>query len=378
MTLFPRRKPSSMKSKHFLLWLVVIFAAIGLSACSGATLVNSWPGLTTDGETAYLAAGAHVYAVRLSDGHELWRYPAKSNNGLQFIAPPVLTPDGSLIIGSAGSDHRLFALDLSRPDPATNAPLEKWTFVDAQDRWIAGVLVEEDKVFAANTDGNVYVLDLTDGLSSKKAIAQIELGGPLWSRPVSNGELVFVTSMNHFLHAFDLHTYTSPWPPIDLGGAAPGSPLIGPDGNVYVGSFASQVLRVDPASGQATPFASTQGWVWGEAALEGESLYFGDLEGNFYAYQSDGQRTWSIQPDGPVVGSPLVMSDYVIFATESGSLYAVDRQGKIVWQRQIGGKIYTTPITNGEYILVAPMQAEFALSAHDLNGSQVWSYTPEK
>lgn len=378
MTPFPRRKFSSMKSKHFLLSLIVLVAALWLSACSGASLVNSWPGLASDGETAYLAAGAHLYAIRLSDGHELWRYPAKASNGLQFIAQPVLAPDGSLIIGSAGSDHRLVALDPSRLDPATNAPLEKWIFTDAKDRWIAGVLVLENKVFAANTDGNVYVLDLEDGLSTKKALKQIELGGPLWSRPVSNGELVFVTSMNHFLHAFDVQTYTSPWPAIDLGGAAPGSPLIGPDGNLYVGSFASQVVRVDPVTGQVTPFASTQGWVWGGAALEGETLYFGDLEGNFYAYQANGEQSWSIQPDGPVVGSPLVTPDAVVFATESGSLYAVDRAGKIVWQREVGGKIYTTPVAGGEYILVAPMQGEFALSAHDLNGSQVWSYIPEK
>jgi len=367
-----------MKSKHFLLPLVVLLAALWLSACSGAALVNSWPGLTSDNETAYLAAGAHVYAIRLSDGHELWRYPAKANNNLQFIAPPVLAPDGTLIIGSTGADHRLVALDLTRLDPDTQAPLEKWTFTDAQDRWIAGVLVLDDKIFAPNTDGNVYVLDLTDGLSTKKAIEQIDLGAPLWSQPVSNGTLVFVTSMNHLLHAFDAQTYASPWPPIDLGGAAPGSPLLGPDGSLYVGSFASQIVRVDAATGQATTFASTQGWVWGGATLDGDTLYFGDLEGNFYAYHSDGQQAWSIQPDGPVVGSPLILPDFIVFATESGSVYAVDRQGKIVWQREVGGKIYTTPVANNEYILIAPMQAEFTLSAHDLNGSPVWSFTPEK
>jgi len=367
-----------MKSKYFLLLLVVILAALWLSACSGATLVNSWPGLASDGETAYLASGSYLYAIRISDGREIWRYPAKASNGIQFIAQPVLAPDGTIIIGSAGTDHRLVALDPSRIDPETNAPMEKWIFSEAKDRWIAGALVLEDKVFAANTDGTLYVLELEDGLATKKALEQIELGGPLWSQPVSDGKRVFLTSMNHYLHAIDQETYTSPWPSIDLDGAAPGSPLIGPDGKLYVGSFASKVVQVDPATGQASPFAATQGWVWGGPVLDGDAMYFGDLEGNFYAYETDGQQAWSIQPDGPLVGSPLVTLDYIVFVTESGSLYAIDREGKIVWQREVGGSIYTVPVTGGEYILVAPMQAEFALSAHDANGAQVWSFTPEK
>jgi len=367
-----------MKIKHFLFGFVLILAVFSLSACSGATLVNSWPGLASDGETAYLASGPYLYAIRINDGKEIWRYPDKTSNGVQFIAQPVLTPDGTLIIGSAGTDHRLVALDTNRLDPATNTPMEKWVFSEAKDRWIAGVLVQDDKVFAANTDGTMYVLELEEDLSSITGIQKIELGGPLWSQPVSDGKLVYITSMNHHLHAIDPLTYTSPWPSIDLGGAAPGSPLIGPDGNLYVGSFASKVMKVDPATGNVTPFTTTEGWVWGGAALDGDTLYFGDLEGNLYAFKTSGEQVWSIQPDGPLVGSPLVMTEYIVFVTESGTLYAVDQEGKITWQRTIGGKIYTTPVTDNEKILVAPMQAEFALTAHDSNGSQVWVFTPEK
>jgi outer membrane protein assembly factor BamB len=66
-----------------------------------------------------------------------------------------------------------------------------------------------------------------------------------------------------------------------------------------------------------------------------------------------------------------------LLATESGSVYAIDRDGKVLWSEDVGGKIYTTPIAVGELTVVAPLETEFYLAALDLNGRQVWTFTPE-
>jgi outer membrane protein assembly factor BamB len=187
-----------------------------------------------------------------------------------------------------------------------------------------------------------------------------------------------VASLDHHLHAIDPETYELAWPAIDLGGAAPGTPLVGPDGGLYVGSFASQVVKVDPAAGSDTLLASTPGWVWGGPVSDGQKIYFGDLEGHLFAVDAaSGSQSWSIQPDGPVVGSPLVVSENIVFATESGSVYAVDSNGQIVWQRDVGGQIYTSPVFGTDRIIVAPIQADFSLTVLDTNGNQAWTFTPE-
>lgn len=369
-----------MKPKFIFFVLVVALAAVLLSGCTGqAGFSNSWPGLASDGETAYLATGQYIYAINLSDGREIWRYPAKGNNSLQFIAQPVIAPDGTIVIGSAGSDHRLVALDPSNlSGDEFKSPAEKWIFSEAKSSWVAGALILENKVFAPNSDGTLYVLDLQDGLSSKSALQKIQLGGVLWSQPSTDGSLVYVASVDHYLYAIDPETYEFAWPAIDLGGAAPGTPLVGPDGNVYIGSFASEVVKVDPVTGKDTPLTSTQGWIWGGPVTDGQNIYFGDLEGNLFAIDAaSGKQSWSIQPDGPVVGSPLVTAENIVFATESGSVYAVDNEGKIVWQREVGGQIYTSPVTGTDRIIVAPMQAEFSLAVLDNNGNQVWTFKPE-
>ena len=370
-----------MKPKYILFVLVIAITALLLSGCaSRAGLTASWPGLASDGETAYLASGHYLYAIRLNDGNEIWRYPAKSSNSLQFIAQPVIAPDGTIVIGSAGSDHRLVALDPSnlQSGEGINTPVEKWTFTEAKSSWVAGALILDDKVFAPNSDGTLYVLDLQDGLSTKSALKKIELGGALWAQPSTDGNLVYVSSLDHHLHAIDPETYEFAWPAIDLGGAAPGTPLVGPDGNVYVGSFASEVVKVDPVTGADTLLTSTQGWVWGGPVSDGQNIYFGDLEGNLFAVDAaSGNQSWSIQPDGPVVGSPLITNDAIVFATESGSIYAVDAEGRIVWQREVGGQIYTSPVAGADRIVVAPMQAEFSFAVLDNNGNQVWTFKPE-
>jgi outer membrane protein assembly factor BamB len=366
-----------MKSKRAPLIFVLVLAALLLSGCSRALLGNSWPGLTTDGENAYLAAGQHVYAIRISDGREIWRYPGNASNSLQFIAPPVIAPDGTIVLGSAGTDHSLVAIDPTRIDVETNAPEEAWIFSGAADRWIAPPLIVDDKVFAPNTDGTLYVISLQDGLTNKTAEREIELDAPLWAQPVTDGEQVFVSTMDHRLHAIDASTYEDAWPALELGGAIPGSPLVTAEDELYVGSFASEVVKVTTETGVNAPFFSTEGWVWSALVVADQVLYFGDLEGNFYAVRTSGEQLWSIRPDGPVVGSPLLMPDYVVFATESGTVYAVDQQGNIVWQRVIGGQIYTDPVGGGERILVAPLKADFLLSALDTNGNQVWNFQPE-
>ena len=313
-----------------------------------------------------------MYAVSLADGKEVWRYPEKADSKLQFVARPAVAEDGTVIIGSLGNDHSLIALD-----PANGNPQEKWIFTGAKDRWIGTPLIVGELVFAPNADGYLYVLDMQAGVT-KQYLEKIQLGGASWSQPTTDGNLVYITTVNHHVVAVDPASYKTVWTTDELGGAAPGSPLVGPDGNLFVGTFNSEVVKVDAKNGRFSSFAAAQNWVWGEPVTDGEIIYFGDLEGFFHAIDSaSGKELWSIQPDGPIVGNGLVMTDFVVFATESGSVYAVDRDGNIVWQQNVGGKIYTAPVANADRIVVAPMEAEFKLIFLDTNGNQINTFVPE-
>src|SRR5512146_94944 len=205
--------------KKLVLVITILLGAFLLSACAGgAVRGTSWRGLSADANTAYLADGGAIYAINLSNGTELWKYPGSSK--LIFYAPPVVTPDGLVIVGSAGTDHSLIALNPKTINPDTKAPAEAWKFLGAKDHWVAAPLVLNNKLFAVNSDGNLYVLDLQDGQSVKQATV-VKLDGRLWSQPTTDGQRVYITSLDHSVIAVDANTYAVLWHE-DLGGAVPG------------------------------------------------------------------------------------------------------------------------------------------------------------
>jgi outer membrane protein assembly factor BamB len=364
--------------KKLIIVTMILFGAVFLSACSGGAVRGmSWPGLAADGKTAYLADGSFVYAVNLSDGAELWRYPGSRNGKLTFYSTPAVTPDGLVIVGSAGTDHSLVALNPADINPDTKAPVEAWKFSGAKDHWVAAPLVVNNKLFAVNSDGNLYILDLEDGQSVKDATV-VKLDGRLWAQPITDGERVYITSLDHSVIAVDAETYKVVWHE-DLGGAVPGSAVLGTDGMLYVGSLESKLEKFDPATGKHQSVLDAENWVWSTPSLDGDTLYFGDVDGNFYSFDTaSGKLNWKpVKPDGPITASPLVQNDHVLLATESGSIFAVGNDGKVLWTQQIGGKIYTTPVAAGDLTIVSSLETDFYLAALDANGRQVWTFTPK-
>jgi outer membrane protein assembly factor BamB len=291
----------------------------------------------------------------------------------------VITPDGLVIVGSAGGKHTLYALNPQDllADGAIKSPAVEWKFTGAGGSWVASPLIVGNMLFAPNSDGNLYVFDLNDGQSQKQPVEVVELGGRLWAQPVTDGEHVYVTSLDHSVSAVDVKTYSVLWHE-DISAAIPGSPAVGPDGKIYVGSLASQLEQFDPETGQHSPVFDAEYWMWSTPTLNGNALYFGDLKGNFYSFDtSTGGLTWSVQPDGAITANAILQNDHFLLATESGNIYAIDKDGKTLWFEEVGGKIYTTPVAAGDLILVAPLGAEFYLAALDSTGRRVWTFTPE-
>ncbi|MBN1535310.1 MAG: PQQ-like beta-propeller repeat protein [Anaerolineales bacterium] len=348
--------------------LFLIMSTGILSGCTGSTTVaSSWPGLFVDQDTAYVAYNTQVYAVNTMNGNEIWRFPEEANAKTTFYAPPVLTSDNQLIAGSY--NFELYSLN---PSNGT----EKWSFTNPKNRFIGSPLLTEAGIFASNSDNTLYALDLQGNL-----LWSYEVGGEIWAQPVMDpdGTKLYLSSLDHYLYAVSSDGQLIWKTKQSLGGAIVGSPAIGSNNTLYVGSFGSKMFAINADNGEILWSFPTEAWVWSGPVCKDNVLYFGDLNNAFYALDAEnGKSLWQYPTDGPVVGTPLVTEDTIYFGTEIGTLYSLDFQGNLNWKKTIDAKIYQSPVRSGDLLLLAPVAKENILIAFDLNGNQKWVFTPAK
>ena len=378
--------------KKLLIIALFLLTTLLLSGCVGSL---AWPGLSASGDVAYIANTGAVHAIDVRTGAELWQFRGQGGGFLNtnpslYVTTPVLTGDGLMIVLDSGNKHIIYGVDTNDINPDGNTPNIAWRFTEADGHWIAPPLIVDNRLFAPNSDGNVYVLDIQDGQSEKRAIQVIKLSDSdeqpdrLWAQPVTDGERLFVTSLDHRIFAIDLQTYNILWNQ-QLDGAILGAPALGSDGMLYVGSLAKKLERFDPATGDHAPVLDTKGWIWGTPVVDGDTLYFSTVqsatntsEGYFYSYNTqEGRLNWEpIKLDGAITASPLILEDRLLVATESGEIFSVSREGQAdSWFRpQQDGKAYTTPVLAGGHVLVAYLESDYYLVALDAEGDVKWTF----
>jgi len=365
-----------MKKPNLTIVFLLMLMALALSACSGnAGLTTSWPGMSVDTERdlAYIANGQHVYAVSLANGAEKWRFPVEAQNPPGYYAAPALTPDGQLILGN-------YNRTLHSVNPDTGAENQgSWPFMQATNRYIASPLVDESGIYAPVSDGTLYALSLDGQMRWSFKTDQ-----SLWSTPVTDKENIYQPSMDHHIYALDRDNGQEVWKTEDLGGAIVGKPALGENGILYVGTFGSEMIAVETSSGQVKWRTSVSDWVWGGPAIDNGTIYFGDLDGYFYALDAEtGMQIWQIAGNGDnetnITNPPLILDGTVYYTAKNGTLYAVDAAtGNPLWNQPVGGNLFGTPLDAGDVILVAPVNGEALVYAVSPNGAIKWTFTPAK
>ena len=355
--------------KKFLFISLILLAATLLAGCAGGGMAaSSWPGLSIDSTKAYIAYGPAVYAVDLSTGQELWRYPREANRSITFYAPPA--PSESDLVIAGGYDNKVYALN-----PGTGRePVALWQFDLPKDRIIGGPVVAGEIVLVPSADGRLYALDINSGEPAwQEPFLPKEVPDPLWADPAVEDDRVYLASLDHHVYALNLATGTEIWQ-VDLSGAISDTPTL-VDGTLLIGTFGNKLYALQATSGKTLWSIDTEGWVWGNPAVGDGIAYFGDVTGKAYAVAiEDGTEIWRQTIDGAIAATPALGTDGVYFVTETGRVVGVDPQtGQSIWATavELNGKILTDPILNEDKLLVATMDPDCLLYEIDAQSGAV-------
>jgi outer membrane protein assembly factor BamB len=365
----------------FLLALLLVLGSL-LTACGNRSLASTdWPGLTVHGEKVYLSAGTYVYAINLADGQESTitqadktvpvRFPSDGKGG-PFYGDPAFTSDEQMIIGSANINDRKHPFYSATVDGLAT----KWVYQDqAKDIWLGGALILNNMIYAPNSDGGLYSFDMNGNMKGKFVAEHA-----LWSTPVTDGQVIYASSMDHNVYAVNPTNMNQIWK-TELDASITASPTV-KDGRLYAGTIGGTVFALDAGTGEILWQKNFEGGIADQVVAFGDRLYLGIATketGTIYALNAgDGSTVWSFDAGGAVTASPLVKDNLVVFVTETGTVRALDLDAKPLWMQTLDAKLYSTPVDAGDLILVAPMgKSALMLVAFDVNGAQKWVFSPK-
>jgi outer membrane protein assembly factor BamB len=377
-------KTKVMKNRKAIVVILCVVIAGLISGCSSAAgSATSWPGISTEPGRGYFAYGSEIFAIDSNNGSLIWRYPPSPNTNTQFFAAPAVFAD-QIFAGSYA--NTLVALD-------KNNGFQKWTFINAKDRYIGSPLVVGSIVYAPNSDKYLYALSTAGDL-----LWSFKASGPNWTKPVSDGQFVYMASMDHFLYAFNLEYSTTdlvvdkngsktlvekPLWRTDLGTAVVADPVIS-NNMILVATVDGKLHSVDASTGKIL-WTFTNGIsynsIWGSPVVTADAIYFGNENGDVFAVSPEtGKALW---PEPYAAGAPLIAGGIatdsgVMFVTQQGRIFLIDAAKEIKPLVSLELSMYATPKSTDGKILLAPAAKNNMFMGIDLTGNQIWSYVPSK
>ena len=133
---------------------------------------------------------------------------------------------------------------------------------------------------------------------------------------------------------------------LDLSGEVISSPVVGPDGTVYLGSVIKDTRHPEHfitavnADGTVKWRFSTGWWdtqTQSSPALGADGrIYVGAQDGYLYALNSNGTMAWRFAAASPVQQHPVVGTDGTVYIGMDGLLYALDSSGVVRWSAILG------------------------------------------
>ncbi len=295
---------------------------------NGGLMDSAWPMFSHDvrhsGRSLYGKSG------------NWWREKWKINIGSMVYSSPAISNDGTIYIGS--NNWYFFAIN---PDGT-----EKWHYKTEESIHSSPALAVDGTIYVGSDDGYLYAI-YPNGTKNWR----LQIGvGSIYSSPVIDEEgNIYVASVRGNNICAVYPNGTKKWD-FHTGNRIYSSPALDNE-TVYCGSHDGFFYAIYKNNGTLKWKFNTGNWCGGDGAAIGNdgAIYFGHVEGYFYALHSNGTLKWRLKLGVNVVSSPAIAEDGTIYVAayqdlDSANIYSINPDGTINWKY-----VYLT-----EYISTSP------------------------
>ena len=236
----------------------------------------------------------NFYAFNAADGTEVWTFPTEGRRegkgkGKQIWSTPAVS-DGVVYFGAM--DDYVYALSLDEGLGRQERLLWKYRTDGAVN---STLLVLDDVVIVGSFDRRLYALDAKTGGPPRWSF---KADAWFWAGPVSDGSLIFASSMDGKVHALRLDRQEGDRPEWvrDVGGAIVSTPFLVED-KLVVATEDGELFQLSTSNGivQEIPIEigkAVRSSLSGEGREDETRVYFGDRDSMVWSVDVD---RWTIR-----------------------------------------------------------------------------------
>ncbi len=129
------------------------------------------------------------------------------------------------------------------------------------------------------------------------------------------------------------------------------SPVIGPDGTIYVGSVDGTFNALTPEGELRWSYTARSSFFSTAAVSAVGNVYLGSDDGTFLAFHPSGRVLWSARRDLPFDSSPAIGDDGTVYVGGDG-LLAFTPRGGLRWRVQTGSHVFVPPAVHPRRLIV--------------------------
>ncbi len=311
--------------------------------------ITSSPAIGADGSLYFGAGDRKLHALSPVNGDERWAFLIDSPEGV-IESSPAIGPDGTIYVGAY--DRNLYAV---RPDGT-----ERWRFQTGGQIFSSPAVGADGTIYVGSDDQRMYAIS-PEGQKKWDYLTN----GPIQSSPAlgADGTIFFASDVTFYaLRPDGTEAWKNPY-----GSTTQSTAAVRADGTIIFGADDGKVRALNPADGSAKWTFDTKTGVGNYIesspviAPDG-SIYVGSLDGNLYKIAGNGSPASTFSPWPAFHRDPQRTGRAI--ATTPGQLFNLSTRAQVPAGEPVVVGFFVQGVSSKPYLLrgIGPALAQFGIS----------------